>query len=160
MVHRLKYDGAMDLAVPMGDLMARVLASRTDRSGGHPSCLIPVPLHPAKEAVRGFNQSMLLACQLGRRLGIPVRPMLIRQQAGKPQAALNKNQRLQGLGRTFAMAPGSWLAGQGPVLLVDDVITTGATLLACAETLKSNGFQEICAITFAAGCNKAHTDGL
>jgi ComF family protein len=160
MVHRLKYNGEKGLTIPMSYLMARVLASDMAFRERQPSCLVPVPLHPVKETERGFNQSFLLACQMSKRLGIPVRQLLIRQQEGRPQAALNKNQRLQGIGRPFLMKDGGSRAGKGMIVLVDDVVTTGATLLSCAETLGNHGYHEIHAVTFAAGCNKNHAEDL
>lgn len=158
MVHQLKYNGEKGLTVPMSYLMARIMTSGMALSERQPACLVPVPLHPAKEAERGFNQSFILACQMSRRLGLPVRQLLIRQQEGRPQAALNKNQRLQGIGRHFALKPGGMRPGKGTIVLVDDVVTTGATLLSCADTLRKHGFQEIHAVAFAAGCNKNHAE--
>jgi competence protein ComFC len=110
--------------------------------------IIPVPLHPAKQRERGFNQAALLAERLAPRLGIPVRPMLQRVRFTTTQTAFDRAERIQNLRHAFR------LRGNGDVrnlrvLLIDDVLTTGSTLSECARVLKENGAQSVHAATAA-----------
>jgi ComF family protein len=110
--------------------------------------IIPIPLHPAKQRERGFNQAALLAQRLAPRLGIPVRPMLQRVRFTTTQTAFDRTERIQNLRHAFR------LRGNGDVrnlrvLLIDDVLTTESTLSECARVLKENGAQSVHAVTAA-----------
>lgn len=109
--------------------------------------IIPVPLHQRRLRKRGFNQSELLARRLSERTGIPiVNDVLIRTFYTEPQANLSGNERRKNLNRAFSCVKPP---EAGTVLLVDDVITTGSTLSACAAELKRNGVQKVYACTVA-----------
>lgn len=104
-------------------------------------CLIPVPLHPSREAERGFNQSLLLARHVGRRWRIAVEPRgLHRQRATPPQTDLGAPERRKNVKGAFAVSRPETVGGRH-VLLIDDVLTTGATVSECARTLVAAGAQ-------------------
>jgi ComF family protein len=106
-----------------------------------PELILPVPLHVQRLRQRGYNQSLLLARQLGKRWKIPVAPRrLIRTRPTTPQQELPLTVRQQNLRTAFALT--TPLHGE-TVLLVDDVMTTGATVRECAQVLKSGGAGEI-----------------
>ncbi|MGH9750070.1 MAG: ComF family protein, partial [Candidatus Polarisedimenticolia bacterium] len=117
--------------------------------GGHttgalPRCdvVVPVPLHFWRRYRRGFNQSQILAQALARHLGLPVAPRLLaRPRAGRRQVGLGRAERLRALAGCF-VAPAGKTRGLR-VLLVDDVMTTGATLQACAAALRRAGAASV-----------------
>ena len=111
--------------------------------------IIPVPLHPARLRTREFNQSLLLADQLGRNLSRPVSATnLIRTALTDPQTALSRQARLRNLRNAFTIRRPHDLAGKR-ILLVDDVFTTGTTLNECAKTLRKAGSGQVFALTLA-----------
>jgi ComF family protein len=142
-VHAFKYDGRRSLAVPLGRLLRE--AGRGMLEGA--DAVVPVPLHPWKRLRRGFNQS----ADLARALGVPVRPVLRRSRATCTQAGLTPRQRRRNVAGAFTLAPWPWrVPVENQVLvLVDDVMTTGATLDACARVLKEAGAKEIRTLTLA-----------
>lgn len=139
---RLKWQGRDDLARPLGRLLATPLARC--RSGI--DLVVPVPLHPSRLRERGYNQAALLAqaalATLPRRLRPPlVHGALHRRRAAGPARDLSPAlRRLRTRGAFFARP--EKVAGQR-VLLIDDVVTTGATALACAEALRDAGAERI-----------------
>jgi len=153
MIQTLKYNGVQERAVMMGYLMAQTLAARLDCEGKSGYWLVPIPLHSDKEASRGFNQSALLAEQVGRCLGLPVHQLLLRQQVGEVQAGLNKARRLKEIENVFKLKSDQTDFKNRPIILVDDVVTTGATLLTCAKILKKCNCNDVTAVVFAAGGN-------
>lgn len=113
--------------------------------------LIPVPLHWRRLLRRKFNQSALLAYSISDQTGVPCMPdVLQRVQYTKPQMRLDRATRLKNVKRAFAVAPetGALLAGK-IVVLVDDVVTTGATANACALALKKAGTREVRVLALA-----------
>lgn len=113
-------------------------------NGALPRCdvVVPVPLHFWRQCRRGFNQSLLLAQTLGRELGLPVAAhLLARPRAGRRQVGLGRAERLRALAGCFAAPPGRTRGLR--VLLVDDVMTTGATLQACAGALRRAGAASV-----------------
>lgn len=152
-VQRLKYARRDDLARPlaalMGDLMVRLERER-DGTWVRPGLLIPVPLHPARERRRGYNQARLLAALLSRRSGIPLAPRraLRRKRRTGSQTGRTVKQRRDKMLGAFRAGWSSGLAGKR-VLLVDDVVTTGATLKACADALRAAGAGPITGLVLA-----------
>lgn len=162
MVMALKYEGRQELAETMGFLMAMAWRERERRPGGSGPLakrgppervpwLVPIPLHREKAEKRGFNQSLLLARSVGKNLGFPVKEILYRQRPGKVQAGLDQRQRKTALDGLFQAAPGYLPDPAQPLVLVDDVITTGATLMACRQALGAEKALRIKALAFAAG---------
>jgi len=138
-VHRFKFNGAIHLDRPFGALLSNRLEQ--ELPDYRPDLILPVPLHVQRLRQRGYNQSLLLARRLGTRWKIPVAPRrLLRARPTTPQQGLPLTVRQHNLRTAFALtAP---LDGEA-ILLVDDVMTTGATVRECAETLKSGGAGEI-----------------
>jgi ComF family protein len=143
-VHRFKYRGWSSLARPLAGLLTARLAV-----DGLPAALVqPVPLHPNRQRRRGYNQSELLAAEVRTRLRLPrPRGRLVRIRDTPPQVGLDRVRRRANMDAAFA-----WDGPPGcgaPVLLVDDVVTTGATLEACAAALATAGFGRISGLTLA-----------
>jgi ComF family protein len=144
LVHALKYGGWRLAAPAMAERMAAVLAPRLRDL----DALVPVPLGRARERERGHNQAALLAEALGRLAGTPVvLDALRRTRETRSQTRLSPAQRRRNVAGAFAAA-GRGLAGRR-VAVVDDVMTTGATLGAAAEALAALGPASIGAVTFA-----------
>jgi len=136
-ITRFKYGARPDLARPLADLLWRALAARAGLLRG--CVVVPVPLHPIRLAERGFNQSALLARPVSRRLGAPFLPLALSRVRDTPrQASLGREDRLGNVGAAFAVRQARRLRGR-PLLLVDDVRTTGATLAACTEAALEAG---------------------
>jgi ComF family protein len=105
--------------------------------------LVPVPLHAAKLRERGYNQSRLLSEEVGRLTGVEVAPgALVRRRNTRSQAGLDGDHRHDNVRGAFAVPCGAAPAGRH-VILVDDVMTTGATLGECARALKGAGITEV-----------------
>lgn len=143
-IHRLKYLRVRRVAVPLGDLLARQVCGTLPAA----DALIAVPLHPERLAERGFNQSVELGRRLAQAMGAPLLPGgLERTRSTGHQARLNRSERQTNMVGAF-----TWRARTPPprrVLLVDDVLTTGATLVACAEALRAAGSREVFAVALA-----------
>ncbi|HXA65093.1 MAG TPA: ComF family protein, partial [Bryobacteraceae bacterium] len=110
--------------------------------------IVPMPLHWRKRWQRGFNQSALLASEIGRRTNIPLRNVLRRIRPTATQAGLTNAKRRQNVSGAFHSRPRPSLHGQR-VLLVDDVMTTGATAASCARALKMAGAKRVTLLTLA-----------
>src|SRR5216684_5008692 len=110
--------------------------------------LIPVPLHPARERERGFNQATLLAELLRSNMSIQMNPMLERTRYTTTQTAFDRAERMENLHGAFRLRKSADVR-KLHVLLIDDVLTTGSTLSECARTLKQAGAQSVCATTAA-----------
>lgn len=143
LIHLLKYDGMR----PLG----RLLGERCAASGdwlGETDMIVPAPLHWTRRWERGFNQSLLLAQEVSRRQGLPCVPRALqRRRATPPQAGLSGRQRRESLRGAFR-ARRDLVEGKR-VLLVDDVVTTGATLESCARALRRAGAVSVKALTAA-----------
>lgn len=132
-IRHFKYAGRSDLAAPL----ARAMSPRTIALVGQPVIYIPVPLHPKRLCERGYNQSALLARQLARLSGSSVDLTTLQRIAHTAQQArLKRDEREHNLQRTMRASP--WRDSR-PVVLVDDVLTTGATLVECARALREAG---------------------
>jgi ComF family protein len=136
-LHAFKFGGHRALAGPLGDLVVDVLAGGWP--AGAPDVLVPVPLHARRERERGFNQAHLIARRLGRAWGCPVRPdVLARVVATASQTTLDGTARLANVREAFRLRRPDVVAGRH-VVLVDDILTTGATASACARALEAGG---------------------
>lgn len=145
-VHKLKYSGWTALAEPMAEQMARLNFPRDVRE--ERDLLVPVPLAPARARERGYNQSELLARLLGRHWDVAVVEALVRRRATETQTRLTPGDRLRNVAGAFATVLGSEELAGRHVLLVDDVVTTAATLNACAKALHEGGARIISYVTF------------
>ncbi len=142
----LKYDGDRRVAEPLG----RAAARRWRRAGMGGEVLVPVPVHAARLRERGYDQAELLAAAAARELGMPVVPALRRAEATAAQYRLGRASRAANVGHAFACRPEHRRAiRERHVVLVDDIVTTGATLSACAATLLASGARLVSGLTVA-----------
>ena len=114
----------------------------------HFDAIVSVPLHPARQRERGFNQAALLADWLSAHLSVPSRPVLQRIHFTTTQTAFDRTERMQNLRGAFRLRKKADVRNWR-VLLIDDVLTTGSTLSECARTLKEAGAQSVYAVTAA-----------
>jgi ComF family protein len=146
--HALKYDGWTRVAQAMADRMARLSWPRdvVDER----SAIVPVPLHGSRLRERGFNQSELLAGALAARWKIPVvAGALSRTRATESQTRLTPGERHRNVSGCFRVTESSAEMVRGShVVVVDDVVTTAATLNACAEALLQGGVRIVSYVTF------------
>jgi ComF family protein len=146
-VQKFKYGRKVALGKPLGRLMARdcqefIEACRAD-------LILPVPLHAKRLRWRGFNQSVLLARQIGRIYHVPMDPfVLLRAKDTTPQTQLSEEERRRNMRSAFAVHPEKSVKGK-TILLVDDVYTSGATVNECSRTLKRAGAKEVYVVTLA-----------
>lgn len=145
-IRRFKYGPDEALGEPLGRLLAARVAMAA-ATGVVVDAVVPVPLHRARLLERGFNQAEILAAYVARRLAVPVRARWLRRvRRTETQAGLGRNGRLhnmQGAFRADKRAAGA------RVLLIDDVITTGATLQACSEALNEAAWVGFAAVASA-----------
>ena len=144
-LHDLKYAGEKRLAVPLGQAIAR----RWQRAGAGGDLLVHVPVHAERRRKRGYDQAELIARAAAASLELPSAAVLQRTRATTAQFDLDRQHRATNVSGAFALQPhappptGRW------VVLIDDVMTTGATLVACAEALLDAGAIGVSAITVA-----------
>jgi ComF family protein len=143
LIHLFKYGGVRPLAGSFGGLMLQALPRETAFD-----VIVPMPLHWIKQWRRGFNQSADLAREIGRKWNVPVRSLIRRKKATRPQAGLTNAKRRANMQGAFTITRGKPLAGLR-VLLVDDVVTTGATASACARVLKRAGAAHVALLALA-----------
>lgn len=148
-LRQLKYGQGIWLAPDMADLLHTCIRAE------YPECtfdwVVPVPLHHVRRRERGFNQSAVLAQELSLRIGCPAMPgMLKRIRPTISQTNLTAKERLSNVDDAFQHKKGKQLAGRR-ILLVDDVMTTGATVNTCAKALKKGGAVSVHVITAARG---------
>jgi ComF family protein len=158
-LHRFKYGRDLSLRGLLADaLMAALEEPRLAAEDLSGWVLVPVPLHWTRQLQRSFNQSWELCQELSARTGIPARQVLRRTRRSATQARLNRQERLENLRGVFALRR-RWLPWPGKtdlrvkrVLLVDDVLTTGATTHECARVLRRDaGAEKVVVITAARG---------
>ena len=146
-IHEFKYNRQMHLR----HLVARWLRAALDDERLHDyefNVIVPVPLHPARQRERGFNQASLLAELLSAHTSIPCRPLLERIRYTTTQTALDRSERMENLHNAFRLRKNADVRGLR-VLLIDDVLTTGSTLSECARVLKHAGAISVRAATAA-----------
>jgi len=146
-IHALKFKGRRAMAAPLGDLLVETAARHLgDR---RVDLLVPVPLHRRRERERGFNQADLLARRVAAAWGVPVgHRVLVRRAATAPQTELTARERWANVRAAFAVARPEAVRGRH-VLLMDDLVTTGATARACARCLVRAGAESVGLLTVA-----------
>lgn len=131
------------LARPLGDLLATALPRERNFD-----VIVPVPLHWRRRWQRGFNQSELLAREIARRWSVPLKNLARRSRSTLTQAGLSNSARRENVVRAFTVPRPRGAEGRR-ILLIDDVMTTGATASACALALKRAGARSVCLLTLA-----------
>lgn len=141
-VHRLKYGGCKDLGETMGRFMAAELAASGFFRGI--DVVVPVPLHPRKQRMRGYNQSEYIAKGIAAVAGIPLdASAVVREKHTETQTRKSAYERWENVEGVFRLCRPERFAGKH-ILLVDDVLTTGATTAACADA-----FREVEGVRFS-----------
>jgi ComF family protein len=142
LLQRIKYGGRIALAQWAGAALAAALHGPRARRTGRPrpDCIVALPLAAARQRDRGFNQASEIAARVARDTGLPLATPLARITAGPPQTALSWTERGRNVRGAFAIrAP----VGGARIALVDDVMTTGATLAEAARTLLHAGAEQV-----------------
>ena len=135
LIHLLKYNGRTDVGWQLGRLMALQL-SAADRFRNI-DLLLPLPLFPDKEKKRGYNQATILCQGMAEIMNVPINTnCIIRKRATETQTKKGRGDRWQNVAESFEVQNQSVLENKN-ILLVDDVITTGATLDACGQALRT-----------------------
>jgi len=143
LIHVFKYGQVESLAGPLGRFLALALP-RTEQF----DVVVPMPLHWLRRWKRGFNQSELLAREIAKRSCVPVKSFVRRTKATTPQAGLTNAKRRANVKGAFRVRRPDRVRGLR-ILLVDDVMTTGATASACARALKECGAARVVLLTVA-----------
>ena len=140
-IHELKYDRRIIHAKGLASRLSLLLASYNWMK--KVDMIVPVPLHPSRIRSRGYNQSQLIADHIGNIFGIPVVSKVIdRIRPTQSQTRLNQEQRIRNVRGAFEIRDSAILANRS-ILLIDDVVTTGATLNECAIMLKKGGAKQV-----------------
>lgn len=147
-VYKLKYQGRAEY----GEYFGRELGKRYRelvKSWGA-EVIVPVPLHPARLQIRGYNQAAEIAEALSNELGIPYsETLLFRTKNTVPQKTLGDSERRKNLQNAFKLQGN--VVNYKTVLIIDDIYTTGSTIDACAAVLKENGVSRVYFLTVASG---------
>ncbi|WCJ59117.1 ComF family protein [Fontisphaera persica] len=148
-IHQWKYQQAFWLERRLAEWLTAAAGPALRAGDWH--ALVPVPLHPVKERERGFNQAARLAGPLSQATGLPLNTQVLKRvKHTVSQTRLSRAERAANLRGAFVAARGERLAG-ARLVLVDDVMTTGATLNAAATALRQAGAEAVCAWTLARG---------
>jgi ComF family protein len=143
----LKFERIEPLGAWFADRLAEVVEREKDVLQA--DVVVPVPLHRERERERGYNQAALLSKPLAKKLRLPHKAVLLMRTRARPdKRILSLEERWESVRGAFATRPGSRVDNQR-VLLVDDVLTTGATLDACARVLREAGAKSIVGLTIA-----------
>ena len=147
LVHHFKYKGKISLGKRLGYRLAEELKGQNLSDFTY---LIPVPLHKVRKRERRFNQSEILGEALAQKLTLRLpQNILIRIKNTKDQTKLSIEERKENVAGAFQVQDKQKILHGKKIILVDDVITTGATLNECARVLKQAGAKEILAVTIA-----------
>lgn len=146
-IHALKYNNHIVVADPLAELMIDAFPSTG--LAGTVDVIVPIPIHRSRMVDRGFNQSEELANRLGKRIGLPVEPTVLRKtKKTKHQVELAFDLRATNVNGSYAANHAEKIRGKR-VLLVDDVFTTGSTLNEAARVLRDAGASSVRAYTLA-----------
>lgn len=145
LIHALKY---YDKTI-LGKKFAEMLVARYKDEVEDSDLILPVPMHKLKRLPRMYNQAGVLALALGKKLGKPVlQDALVKKKWTKAQTLLPRASRLKNVAGSIAVGKGDAVRGK-KIILVDDVMTTGATVSACAAALKKAGAREVVVLSVA-----------
>ncbi|HEX8679703.1 MAG TPA: ComF family protein [Chthoniobacterales bacterium] len=147
LVHDFKYHGQIHLRRPIAAWLSETLDDPR-LHGRRFDTVVPVPLHPARQRERGFNQAELLAEVVCADAGLQLHPALERIRYTTTQTAFDRAERMENLRGAFRLRRKADVRGSR-VLLIDDILTTGSTLSECARVLKANGAVSVHAATAA-----------
>ena len=148
-IHRYKYHRALWFEPFLAGLL--IERAKPELMKESWDMIVPIPLYSAKLREREFNQAERLGACLGSATGIPMETDLVRRVLPtRTQTLLTREERLANVRKAFAVADGTDLAGRN-IILVDDVLTTGATTSACAKVLRQAGAGKVCVWTVARG---------
>jgi ComF family protein len=146
-IHALKYERRERVAEPLSELLVHAWRSERDLHGT--VAVLPLPIHRKREGERGFNQSALLARGFARRSGLPLlEGVLTRPHYRRPQVGLGAAQRRANVEGVFGVESPEEVRDK-TLLLIDDVVTTGATCDAAARTLLDSGAAEVLVLALA-----------
>jgi ComF family protein len=147
LIHRYKYQRALWFEPLLAALLVPEAAPELRQERW--DWIVPVPLHPVRQREREFNQAERLALPLSAATGIPLNARLLeRVEITRTQTMLNRIERAANVRKAFAVRRSCQLGGER-IVLVDDVLTTGATTNACARALRQAGAGDICVWTLA-----------
>jgi len=137
LLHDLKYRGNQRAGIYLGRLLGLLLR---ESDFGNCDMLVPVPLHPKKLRQRGYNQSDIIARGASEITGIPLNShLIVRKQYQRSQTTMNRQARFENMATAFAISDPAPDLQKKRILLIDDIITTGATLEACCQVLLNQG---------------------
>jgi len=149
-IHAIKYDHNLGL----GEFFSPMLADLVEEAGWRPDLAMPVPLSAQRAVERGYNQAACIAKPLAARLGVRYHPFGIERTRDTPsQVGLSAEARRQNVLGAFIAQP--VIVSHMRILLVDDVMTTGSTMEACAQALRDAGAKEIYGLTLGRFARKA-----
>lgn len=148
LLHQLKYRNKPEIGIELGRIYGQIL--KTSGFDDNWDQITPVPLHTIKKRRRGYNQSEQFALGLHQSLQIPVELSINRKVFTETQTQKSRMERLDNVTDVFELAPVNWIIDKR-ILLVDDVMTTGATLISCCNLLLENGAKTVDLAVIAAG---------
>lgn len=153
LVHQLKFGEKISYSRTIGELLLSRLQAEIQRTKQKPECLLPVPLYKTRLRQRGFNQSIEIARIVSRKMGIPIEYDIVkRQRSTVTQTGLNAKQRRKNIRKAFSVAAE---IKYKHVLIVDDVVTTGATVNELAGLLKKNKVERVGVLSIARAAIKS-----
>jgi len=148
MIHGLKYEHKKDIGLHLGLLAGERLL--TSKNFAKPDILIPVPLHKSREILRGYNQSLVFGQGVSDVIGVPVsKDAVIKFSKTNSQTGKSRTDRVLNVSQTFRINQPEKLKGKH-IMILDDVVTTGATVEAVAIKLLESGVKEISLLVIAA----------
>ncbi len=149
-IHLYKYKGALWIEPILAEMLIQRIKSESDWN--EPDAVIPVPLHFVKYNERGFNQAERLSARVSKATGIPLNTKILKRvKYTETQTTLDRSRRSENVKNAFVIRDKSvWLKGK-KVILIDDVMTTGATVNECARVLRKAGAIKVAVWTVARG---------
>jgi len=146
-IHLFKYNSNIGIGEKLGEMMAQY--NYDSLNIGDYSLVIPVPLHPIRLRKRGFNQALILARHIAKRFLLPLDFTVLRRSVDtQPQVGLGKSERYRNIKGVFNVMDNARVRDQ-KVLLVDDVYTTGSTVMECTRALLRGSAEEVAVLTLA-----------